>query len=70
MEMMKIITGRWKPVAAPRYWHITPDGGHIAKFGFGRRLLSRMMQKEWGRGIIPVLAKRPRLVRIFTRLIS
>lgn len=69
MEMMKIVTGRWKPVAAPRYWHITPDGSHIAKFGFGRRLLSRLMQKEWGRALIPALAKRHGLVRIFTRLI-
>jgi hypothetical protein len=70
MEIIKIITGRWKPVAAPNYWHITPDGGHIAKFGLGRRLLSRMMRREWGRAIIPALAKRPGLVRIFTRLIS
>ncbi|MBE0688404.1 MAG: ThiF family adenylyltransferase [Anaerolineaceae bacterium] len=70
MEIIKIITGRWKPVAAPNYWHITPDGGHIAKFGLGRRLLSRMMRQEWGKALIPAVAKHPGLVRIFTRLIS
>lgn len=70
MEIIKIITGRWKPIAAPNYWHITPDGGYIAKFGLGRRLISRMLRHEWGKALIPALAKRPGLVRIFTRLIS
>lgn len=70
LEIVKIITGRWKPVAAPNYWHITPDGARIAKFGLGRRLLSRMMRREWGKALIPAFAKRPVLVRIFTRLIS
>lgn len=70
MEIIKIVTGRWKPIAAPYYWHITPDGGRIAKFSLGRRLLSRMIRREWGKGIIPVLAKRPTLVKFFTRLIS
>ena len=70
MEIIKIVTKRWKPVAAPKYWHITPEGGRIARFGIGRRLLSRTIQKDWGKKIIPALVKRPRLVRIFTRLIS
>lgn len=70
MEIIKIVAGRWKPVAAPRYWQITPDGGKIAKFSFGRRLLSRVMQYEWGKAIIPALAKRPGLVKAFTQLIS
>lgn len=70
MEVIKIVTGRWKPVAAPNYWHITPDGSHIAKFGLSRRLLSRMLRREWGKALIPALAKRPGLVRIFTRFIS
>jgi molybdopterin/thiamine biosynthesis adenylyltransferase len=70
MEIIKIVTKRWEPVAAPNYWHITPAGGRIARFGIGRRLLSRIIKREWGKKIIPALVKRPRLVRIFTRLIS
>jgi molybdopterin/thiamine biosynthesis adenylyltransferase len=70
MEIIKIVTGRWKPVAAPNYWNITPSGGRIARFGFGRRQLSRIIKKDWGKKIIPALVKRPRLVRLFTRLIS
>ncbi len=70
LEIIKIVTGRWKPIAAPRYWHITPNGARIAKFSLGRRLLSRIIRREWGKGIIPALAKRPTLVKFFTRLIS
>lgn len=70
MEIIKIVTGRWKPVAAPNYWQITPDSGKIARFSWGRRLLSRMLQRKWGKKIIPAFVKRPRLVKIFTRLIS
>lgn len=70
MEIIKIVSGRWKPVAAPHYWLITPDGGKIAKFSWGRRLFSRIMRREWGKKIIPAFAKRPGLVKFFTRLIS
>ena len=70
MEIIKIVSGRWKPVAAPHYWQITPNGGRIARFSVGRRLLSRMMRHDWGKAIIPALAKRPGLVKAFTRLIS
>jgi hypothetical protein len=70
MEIIKIVSGRWKPVAAPHYWLITPDGGKIAKFSWGRRLFSRIMTREWGKKLIPALVKRPGLVKIFTRLIS
>jgi molybdopterin/thiamine biosynthesis adenylyltransferase len=70
MEILKVITGRWKPVSAPRYWHITPAGARIAKFGWGRRLLSRTSRRPWGQALLPALAKRPWLVRLFTRVIS
>jgi molybdopterin/thiamine biosynthesis adenylyltransferase len=70
LEIIKIVTKRWKPVSAPYYWNITPAGGRIAKFGLGRRLMSRTIKKSWGKKLIPALAKRQGLVRIFTRLIS
>jgi len=70
MEMIKIISGKWEPVAAPRYWHITPTGARIAKFGLGRRLLSRLCRRSWGQALLPALADRPWLVKLFTRVIS
>ena len=70
MEILKLISGKWKPVVAPRYWHVTPEGARIAKFSFGRRLLSRISRRRWGKALLPGLAKRPWLVRLFTRLIS
>ena len=70
MEILKVISGRWKPISAPRYWHITPTGTRIAKFGLGRRLLSRTSRRPWGQALLPALAKRPWLVRLFTRVIS
>lgn len=70
MEILKLVSGKWEPVTAPRYWHITPTNARIAKFGLARRLLSRMTRRRWGRALLPALAKRPRLVRLFTRAIS
>lgn len=70
MEVIKLVSGKWKPVVAPRYWHITPMGAQIAKFGLGRRLLSRLNRRSWGQALLPALAKRPRLVKLFTRVIS
>ena len=70
MEILKVVSGRWKPVSAPRYWHITPTGARIAKFGLARRLLSRTSRRPWGQALLPALAKRPWLVRLFTRVIS
>jgi molybdopterin/thiamine biosynthesis adenylyltransferase len=70
MEIIKVVSGKWKPVVAPRYWHITPTGARIAKFGLGRRLLSRASRRSWGQALLPVLAKRPWLVKLFTRVIS
>jgi hypothetical protein len=70
MEMIKVISGKWKPVAAPHYWHITPTSARIAKFGLGRRLLSRICRRPWGQALLPALADRPWLVKLFTRAIS
>ncbi|NLG74559.1 MAG: hypothetical protein GX495_21250 [Chloroflexi bacterium] len=70
LEIIKLVSGKWKPVAAPRYWHITPEGASIRRFGLGRRLLSRYMRHGRGNRMLPFLAKRPGLVRLFTRLIS
>lgn len=70
MEVIKLVSGKWKPVAAPRYWHITPTDARIAKFSLARRMLSRATQYSWGQDLLPALAKRPRLVRLFTRLIG
>lgn len=70
MEILKLVSGKWKPVVAPRYWHITPEGASIRRFGLGRRLLSRYMRRGRGMRMLPFLAQRPGLVRLFTRLIS
>lgn len=70
MEIIKLVSGKWKPVVAPRYWRITPTSASIARFGLGRRLLSRTTRRPWGQALIPAIARRPGLVRLFTRLIS
>jgi hypothetical protein len=70
MEIIKLVSRKWKPVVAPRYWHITPEGARIARFGLARRLISRSLQRPWGKALLPVLARRPGLVRLFTRAIS
>lgn len=66
-EVIKLVSGRFKPVIAPRYWKITPNGAHIARFSVARRLLARGSQTSWGRAMLPRLAKRPWLLRLFTR---
>jgi len=70
MEVIKLVSGKWKPVAAPHYWHITPMDARITKFSLARRMLSRATKYTWGQGLLPALAKRPRLVRLFTRAIG
>ena len=70
MEIIKLFSGKWEPVAAPRYWHITPEGARIARFGLARRLLSRHLGRSPNQALLPALAKRRWLVRLFTRLIS
>lgn len=67
LEIIKLVSGRWEPVVAPRYWHITPSGARIARFSYARRWLAR---QHWGAALVPFLAKRPWLVRLFTRAIS
>ena len=69
MEILKILSGKWKPVSAPRYWQITPENARIARFGIGRRMLSRFTGTPGGKALLPALAKRPGLVRLFTRVI-
>lgn len=66
-EIIKLVSGRFKLVVAPRYWHVTPDGAHIARFSAARRLIARSSQKPWARAFLPKIAKRPWLLRLFTR---
>jgi molybdopterin/thiamine biosynthesis adenylyltransferase len=69
LEIIKLVSGKWPPVAAPRYWNITPTGARIARFGLARRLLSRLVRNPSGQALFPFLAERPWLVRLFTRAI-
>jgi hypothetical protein len=69
MEILKLFSGKWPPVAAPRYWHITPSGARIARFSIARRVLSRSIRRSWGKSLLPALARHPWLVKLFTRLI-
>ena len=32
LEVLKLITGKWKPVTAPRHWHVVPGSVRIEKF--------------------------------------
>ncbi len=70
LEIIKLVSKKWKPVAAPRYWEITAESAKIRKFGIGRRLVSRMISRPSGLKIIPFLSKNPGLVRLFTRVIK
>ncbi|HAL61355.1 MAG TPA: hypothetical protein DCP08_03000 [Chloroflexi bacterium] len=69
MEILKLITGKWEPVAAPYHWHITPTTARIKKFGLFRRLISRLSRRRWIQQRLPWLARRERLLRLFTRMI-
>ncbi len=66
-EIIKLVSGRFKPVIAPHYWHITPEGARIARFSAARRLIARSSQKPWARALLPKIARRPWLLRLFTR---
>jgi sulfur-carrier protein adenylyltransferase/sulfurtransferase len=70
MEIIKLVSGKWKPVVAPRYWMITPEGAKMRKFRAGRRLMSRLSSRKWGRKLIPAIAGQPWLVKAFTKVIS
>jgi molybdopterin/thiamine biosynthesis adenylyltransferase len=69
MEVIKLVSGKWKPVVAPRYWHITPNGARIARFNWARRLLSRRVRSSSGQGLLLFFIKRPWLAKLFTRFI-
>jgi len=32
LEILKVITGKWKPIVAPLHWHITPTSASIEEF--------------------------------------
>ncbi|MDD2777791.1 MAG: hypothetical protein PHI16_02685, partial [Methanocellales archaeon] len=32
LEVLKVITGKWETVAAPKYWHIKPNYASIDEF--------------------------------------
>lgn len=70
LEVVKLLTGKWDPVVAPRYWYITPYGAAIKRFGFGRRLISRLSRREWAQRQFPRLTGSPGLLRLFTRLLA
>lgn len=70
LEILKLVSGKWEPVVAPRYWRITPTSARIARFGLARRLLSRRVGRPGSERLLPFLARRPWLVRLFTKAIS
>jgi molybdopterin/thiamine biosynthesis adenylyltransferase len=70
LEILKLVSGKWEVVAAPRYWRITPTSATIARFGIGRRIISHLLSKPSGQRMLPLLTKRPWLIKTFTRLIS
>jgi molybdopterin/thiamine biosynthesis adenylyltransferase len=66
METLKVLSGKWKPVASPRYWHITPKAICIQSINgpclhtllvWQRRLMWRIFQTplgpalEWMQGL-------------------
>jgi len=69
-EVLKLVSGRWRPVVAPRYWHVTPEGACIRHFGLGRKLASRLSRHQWLLDRLPRLSRSKTLVRWFTRLID
>lgn len=69
-EAVKVVSGRWRPVIAPYYWSVTPTSARIRKFGWGRKLASRLSRHEWLLKRLPTLSRNKTLVRWFTRLID
>jgi len=70
MEILKLVTGKWKPVVAPYYWHVTPTDARVRKFAWGRRVISRLSRHEWALRQLPRLSRSKRLLRVFTRLLE
>jgi hypothetical protein len=69
-EILKLVSGRWKPVVAPYYWRVTPSGAGVRRFGLGRRLISRLSRRESAQRLFPRLTRSPQLLRLFTRLLA
>ncbi len=69
-EILKLVSGRWKPVIAPYYWHVTPNSARVRRFGLGRRLISRLSRREGAQRLFPRLTGSPQLLRLFTRLLG
>jgi hypothetical protein len=69
-EVLKLVSGRWKPVVAPYYWHVTPDQARVKRFGRGRALISRMSRRGYAQRLFPRLTGSKRLLRLFTRLLG
>lgn len=70
MEIIKLLSGKWKPVVAPKYWEVTPTSTKIGNFSITRRLLARIIQKPGAEKMIAWFAKRPKLISAFTKAIS
>jgi molybdopterin/thiamine biosynthesis adenylyltransferase len=70
LEIIKLVSGKWDVVAAPRYWQVTPTSTKIARFSAARMWLSHQLSKPAGRKMLPMLTSRPWLIKTFTRLIS
>ena len=70
MEILKWVTGKWKPVIAPYYWHVTPMNARVKKFAWGRRVISRLSRREWALRQLPRLSRSKRLLRVLTRMLE
>jgi len=70
LEVVKLLTGKWEPVIAPRYWNVTPNGAGIRRFGLGRRLISRLSRREWVQRQFPRLTGSERMLQWFTRVLA
>jgi len=69
-EILKLITGKWEPVVAPYYWHVTPSAAGVRKWGWGRRIVSHWSRTEWAQQHLTWLGKSKSLLRIFTRMLE
>nr|MBC7245009.1 ThiF family adenylyltransferase [Chloroflexota bacterium] len=70
LEIIKLVSGKWKPVISPYYWYITPSRARIRKFGLRRKLASRLSRHKALREQMIRLARSKAFVRFFTRLID
>ncbi|MGC8787181.1 MAG: HesA/MoeB/ThiF family protein [Anaerolineae bacterium] len=70
LEVIKLVSGKWKPIIAPYYWYITPWNARIRKFGLGRKLASRLSRHPWLWERMIRLSRSRTIVQWFTRLID